>query len=582
MADNTLLNAGAGGNTIATDDVAGVHYQRVKLVDGTLEGTGAIAGDAANGLDVDVTRLPALVAGTANIGDVDVLTLPALPAGTNNIGDVDVLTLPALVAGTANIGDVDVLTLPALVAGTANIGDVDVLTLPALVAGTANIGDVDVLTLPQPLNRTASGALGALNAAVTVASEGVGLVHWEIDTGTLVGTVVFEATLDDTNWFAINAITIAGAVIASVAAFAARGALDSGGYSQVRLRVSAFTSGTSNARLEASVGGGLTRLAQALPAGTNNIGDVDVLTLPALVAGTANIGDVDVLTLPALVAGTAKIGAVDLDSDATIAAAVPTVAQFVAGTDGTNARALKTDAGGELQVDVLTLPALVAGTANIGDVDVLTLPALVAGTANIGDVDVLTLPALVAGTANIGDVDIASFVAGAITEVQGDVAHDAVAAGNPVQMGARANDVDPTAVAAGDATFLWADLFGRQICVLNFPSIVPSDTAGAGAHGPKTVTLTATTDAALVAAPGASLSTYVTSVSASNTSATASRVDIKDGTTIRHSMFLAASGGGFVQQFNPPWKITANVALNGALGTAVTDVRVNVHYYTAP
>src|SRR3989304_2199531 len=44
----------------------------------------------------------------------------------------------------------------------------------------------------------------------------------------------------------------------------------------------------------------------SLPAGANNIGDVDVLTLPALVAGTANIGDVDVLTLPdvTLAAGT--------------------------------------------------------------------------------------------------------------------------------------------------------------------------------------------------------------------------------------------------------------------------------------
>jgi hypothetical protein len=36
-----------------------------------------------------------------------------------------------------------------------------------------------------------------------------------------------------------------------------------------------------------------------LPAGTNNIGDVDVLTLPALPTGTNNIGDVDVLTVPA-------------------------------------------------------------------------------------------------------------------------------------------------------------------------------------------------------------------------------------------------------------------------------------------
>jgi len=50
----------------------------------------------------------------------------------------------------------------------------------------------------------------------------------------------------------------------------------------------------------------------ALPAGTNNIGDVDVLSLPATViagmtslpAGTNNIGDVDVLTLPTITQST--------------------------------------------------------------------------------------------------------------------------------------------------------------------------------------------------------------------------------------------------------------------------------------
>lgn len=40
-----------------------------------------IAGDATNGLDVDVTRLPALAAGTNNIGDVDVLTMPNVTNG---------------------------------------------------------------------------------------------------------------------------------------------------------------------------------------------------------------------------------------------------------------------------------------------------------------------------------------------------------------------------------------------------------------------------------------------------------------------------------------------------------------------
>jgi len=95
----------------------------------------------------------------------------------------------------------------------------------------------------------------------------------------------------------------------------------------------------------------------ALPAGTNNIGDVDVLTLPVLPAGDNNIGN----------------------------------------------------------VDIVTLPALPAGTNNIGDVDVLTLPALPAGTNNIGDVDVLTLPAIPAGTNTIGNVGIAPRTSGGLS-----------------------------------------------------------------------------------------------------------------------------------------------------------------------
>lgn len=98
----------------------------------------------------------------------------------------------------------------------------------------------------------------------------------------------------------------------------------------------------------------------ALPAGTNNIGDVDVLSLPALPAGTNNIGDVDVLTLPAIPAGNNNIGDVDIAS-------------------------------------------IAAGDNNIGNVDVVTLPALPAGTNNIGDVDVLSLPAITGTvTANAG------------------------------------------------------------------------------------------------------------------------------------------------------------------------------------
>lgn len=53
MADNTVLNLGSGGDTIATDDIGGVKYQRVKIVHGQ---DGQNSGDAshANPLPVEI------------------------------------------------------------------------------------------------------------------------------------------------------------------------------------------------------------------------------------------------------------------------------------------------------------------------------------------------------------------------------------------------------------------------------------------------------------------------------------------------------------------------------------------------
>lgn len=111
MASNTQLNSGTGGDIVATKerthdgDATKVQVVTLAGVSGT-EGSytfGDIGGDAANGLDVDVTRLPAIPAGNNNIGDVDIASIAA---GDNNIGNVDVVTLPALPAGTNAIGTV--------------------------------------------------------------------------------------------------------------------------------------------------------------------------------------------------------------------------------------------------------------------------------------------------------------------------------------------------------------------------------------------------------------------------------------------------------------------------------------------
>ena len=55
-----------------------------------------------------------------------------------------------------------------------------------------------------------------------------------------------------------------------------------------------------------AVNTGAVTISSALPAGSNNIGDVDVLSLPSIPSGTNNIGDVDVLSLPGSLTGVAE------------------------------------------------------------------------------------------------------------------------------------------------------------------------------------------------------------------------------------------------------------------------------------
>lgn len=234
-----------------------------------------------------------------------------------------------------------------------------------LLAGTNNIGDVDVLTLPAVTQGTSPWVIGDGGGSITV--DGSISVTGAVDT-----ELPAAAALTD---------NFANPTAPAVGAFN----MGWDGTTWDRIRADGGSLFIQDGGNSITVDGSVS-LAAAIPAGTNNIGDVDVLSLPALPAGTNNIGDVDVLTLPSIPAGSNKIGSIDLDSDATPASAVPATAQYVAGTDGTNARGLKTDAAGELQIDVLTLPALPAGTNNIGDVDVLTLPSIPTGSNTIGSI----------------------------------------------------------------------------------------------------------------------------------------------------------------------------------------------------
>lgn len=267
----------------------------------------------------------------------------------------------------------------------------------------------------------------------------------------------------------------------------------------------------------------LVKVNVALPTGSNVIGAVTQ-------SGTWNIGSIT--TLPSIPAGTNNIGDVDI---ASIAA-------------------------GDNNIGNVDIASIAAGDNNIGNVDVVSLPAIPAGTNNIGDVDILSIAA---GDNNIGNVDIVT-----MPNVTGAAAHDAAISGNPVPMAGRANNANPTSVAAGDSTYINTDLAGRQVVTFTDRALVTQATGSQ----------TSTTEATILSAGGANVFLDLTLLMITNSNTTtAAQVQIRDATagTIRMEHMIPPNSG-LVINFPVPFKqTTANNNWTIDLQAAVSTV-----YYT--
>ena len=156
MADNVAVTAGSG-TTLATDDVAGVHYQRVKLAIGTADDATAmgaavdsVAGASDGGLTLLAVRDDALT--TLTPIDGDYVRLRVDSTGGLWVANADIATIAGAVAGTEMQCDI----VAALPAGANAIGKL------AANSGV-DIGDVDVLTLPGVAGDVASDAADSGN-----------------------------------------------------------------------------------------------------------------------------------------------------------------------------------------------------------------------------------------------------------------------------------------------------------------------------------------------------------------------------------------------------------------------------------
>lgn len=172
-----------------------------------------------------------------------------------------------------------------------------------------------------------------------------------------------------------------------------------------------------------------------------------------------------------------------------------------------------------------------------------------------------------------GRLDVNLGAAPATVTAQGDVASDGVDGGNPVKIGLQARTSDITAVANADRVNATGDTLGKAQVLLG--SLHALRVNGKGNY-------TNTTAADVIAAQGAGIKTVITSIVVSNAHATVgTKVEIRDGTTVKFQHFAAAAGGGWAVA-DPGGLLvsTANTAVTARCVTTGADVDVSLTGYT--
>lgn len=264
MADNVAITAGAG-TSIATDDVAGAHYQKVKLYDSTADSSTGIG--LGNGTAATALRVTLPTDGTGVVG---------LNAGSNNIGDVDVLSvIPG--TGATNLGKAE--------DAAHTTGDVGVMVLAVRNDANAALAGTDADYIPFSADSGGNQNVRARKDLVRVSVQSAGLT-----------TAATAYTAGDQLG---NQFTIAGAARESggsgmIVGVCVVSAADTIGAIDCVFTDSSITLAADNAAYAISDSDalkivGLAQLAGAFDIGNNRIAQVFNLAIPYVCSGGTSL-----------------------------------------------------------------------------------------------------------------------------------------------------------------------------------------------------------------------------------------------------------------------------------------------------
>ena len=555
MADTLDITAGAG-TTIATDDVGGAHYQRIKLSDGTADATGVIAADIgvkANALRVcpanditDATYIGDIKFGEAEPNSAAIKTAVEL---LDNAIDGAYLNVNLNIAGTdvaANAGILSAQTLRVTIATDDEcnnyLGTIDADTGNMVTALQLLDNAVDGNYLNTNLNIAGTDCVG--NAGVLAAGVLRVTIATDDECNNFLGTIDADTSnmvtalqlldnavyVDDADWTDnTSSHLLVGGVYQS-----APHTITDGDVSPLEVN--------ANGSLRVTDAGITACDTGAVVIASGTVTTVSTVTSLSQLGGQAiNLGEGVIAT------GTQRV-TIATDDDgiahlATIAGAVST----------------------QMQCDIVA--ALPAGDNNVGNVDIVTVPAplnVVGGGAE----------------ATALRVTLANDSTGVVT-IDGTVTADLSATDNAVL------DAIDTVLDLINAKLVTGTVIGdvnlgaTDNAVLD--SIVTNTTRAAiTGYGQAKVDNADTTTARVLVATAGAVKFYITSIILSVAAAGSYWIEDEDAAQITCKFTLAANGGVALSfPIDTPFKsTTANKGLN-IKGSAAGVVGCQITYYTA-
>lgn len=226
-------------------------------------------------------------------------------------------------------------------------------------------------------------------------------------------------------------------------------------------------------------------------------------------------------------------------------------------------------------VDAATAALRIIGAGTGNSINIGSFIDASGSTKNLVDSTTLALRVYLASAPATANVVLAAGTAnfGTLNDISRTVQ---VAIGTPFTV----NNISRTVTVVVGTPFTIDAISATVTVTTANPYVVNTPSAS---HGPRMVQVSTSATATFIAAPGAGLHVYITHLAVSNAGTVLTQCQIGTSASLGQiTMIAAANGGGFVLNFDPPYKVQSNEAVLCRVDPNPSgNCHFNANYYVA-